>query len=189
MAVQQIFSEYEAQETAIKIAGSQVYEDTSCVGSSEENLNAKVITKSCRGIVKKKIVKGDGTGTLKLSLHCPYELYADLHGMNIDSLVDGVKGYGQKSVHKEFSCVQKVVDEDGVVKYKAYPRLVKETGVVRKIENGAEEVAEIEIEASIMPDEYGFGMYEALAEDLSEGTLASTWMTAFTPELVQAETV
>ena len=56
---------------------------------------------------------------------------------------------------------------------------------MRKIENGAEEVAEVEMEVSVMPDEFGNGMYEAPANDLADETVKSTWMTAFTPELVQ----
>ena len=40
-----------------------------------------------------------------------------------------------------------------------------------------------------MPDEYGQCMYESLAADLADTTVKTTWMTAFTPALVQAKTV
>ena len=106
-----------------------------------------------------------------------------MYGMTLDSLIKGVKGYGQNSVHPNFSLVAHVKDEDGVEKYKAYPNCVIETGKTSKIENGAEEVAEIEIEVSVSPDEYGQGMYEALAEDISD--IADDWMTSFAPTLVQ----
>jgi hypothetical protein len=36
-----------------------------------------------------------------------------------------------------------------------------------------------------MPDEYGNGMYEALASELTDETAKTTWMNAFTPELVR----
>jgi len=50
---------------------------------------------------------------------------------------------------------------------------------------GAEEVAELELEIGVMPDSYGNGMYEAVVSELTDASLKNTWMTAFTPELVQ----
>ena len=38
-----------------------------------------------------------------------------------------------------------------------------------------------------MPDEFGNGLYEALVSELTDETAKTTWMTAFTPELVQVE--
>ena len=80
-----------------------------------------------------------------------------------------------------------VFDEDGVEKFKAYPKCIIETGVARKIENGAEEVAEIELEVSLMPDEFGNCVYEALAEELTDETVKTKWMTAFEPSMVQVK--
>ena len=185
--VKTVFSEYSLEEMGIKTAGSSTYEVADCVGSCEEELDTRIISKKCRGITVKKVVKGAGTGKLKLSMHMAYDIYTDVYGMDIDTLLEGVKGYGTNSVHKEFAITQKVNDEDGNVKFKAYPKCVIETGVVRKIENGAEEVAEIELDVSLMPDTYGQCMYEVLNEKLT-GTLKTTWMTAFTPELVQSTT-
>ena len=72
-----------------------------------------------------------------------------------------------------------------IKKFKAYPNCIMQSGVARSIENGAEEVAEIEMEVSVMPDEEGFGLYEALESELTDETAKTTWMTAFTPELVK----
>ena len=49
----------------------------------------------------------------------------------------------------------------------------------------AEEVAEVELEVSIQPDEKGNCVYEALASELKDETAKSTWMTAFEPSMVQ----
>jgi hypothetical protein len=179
-----VFSDFEVDQLGFKFPGSDAYKSAECIGSYEEELTAKVITKKCRGIVRKKIVKGTGEGTLKISAHIPYDIYTEMYGMNLESLVEGVKGYGQNSVHPNFSLVAHVKDEDGVEKYKAYPNCVIETGKTSKVENGAEEVAEIEIEVSVAPDDHGQGMYEALAEDVDE-SVATAWMTTFTPALVQ----
>ena len=180
-----VFSEYELRKMGIKFTSGEAYQSADCVGSCEEELESKVITKKCRGNVVKTTVKGTGSGTLNISMHMPYEIYTQAYGMNLDTLIDGVKAYGQNSRHEAFSIVQDVFDEDGNEKFKAYPNCIIQTGVVRKIENGAEEVAEIEMEVSVMPDEYGNGMYEALASELADETAKTTWMTAFTPEMVQ----
>lgn len=179
-----VFSEYELRKMGIKFKSSQTYESADCVGSCEEEMTPRVVSKKCRGVVVKKSVKGTGEGTLKFSLHMPYEIFTKAYGMELETLVEGVKAYGQNSVHERFSIVCQVFDEDEVEKFKAYPNCVIETGVVRKIENGEEEVAEIELEVSVMPDDYGNGMYEALATGLSE-TIKSKWMTGFEPSIVQ----
>lgn len=181
-----VFSEFELKQMGFKFNSAEAYQSADCVGSSEEEMNTKVITKKCRGVAVKTVVKGDGTGTLKVSMHMPYDIYLKAYGMELDTLIEGVHAYGQNSRHEAFSVVQDVYDEDGNRKFKAYPNCIIMTGVARKIENGAEEVAEIELEISVMPDEFGNGMYEALASGLDE-TVANQWMTAFKPELVQVE--
>lgn len=181
-----VFSDFELDQLGIKFKDAEKYENVNCVGSCEEEMESKVITKSCRGIVAKKIVKGTGSGTLKITAHIPWAVYTEFYGMELDTLIEGVKAYGKNSVHKGFGVVMHIKDEDGAEKYKAYPNCVMESGVARKIENGAEEVAELEIEASVMPDEFGNGLYEALADELKDESVKTTWMTAFTPELVQA---
>lgn len=182
-----VFSDFELKEMGIKFKSAAEYKTASCVGSCEEEMESKVITKSCRGVVVKKVVKGTGNGTLKISMHCPYDVYTQAYGMELDTLIEGVKAYGQNSTHEAFSIVQRVLDEDAVEKFKAYPNCIIESGVARKIENGAEEVAEIELEISTMPDEYGNGMYEALATEITED-VKSKWLTAFEPSIVQAQT-
>lgn len=182
-----VFSDYEVREMGLKFKSGTGYQPANCVGSVEEEMESKVVTKSCRGVVVKKIVKGTGNGTLKISAHIPWAIYTQAYGMDLDTLIEGVKAYGQNSVHEEFGIVMHVFDEDGVEKFKAYPRAIIETGTARKTENGAEEVAEIELEISVMPDEFGNGMYEALADELGDASVKNTWMTAFEPALVQVE--
>jgi len=54
-----------------------------------------------------------------------------------------------------------------------------------KIENGSEEVAQIEMTISVMPDEYGNGMYEALVAKLPADVTEQTWMSNFEPKMAQ----
>lgn len=185
-----VFSEYEVRQVGFKFDGDNAYTVAECIGSSEETMNTRVISKKCRGVVKKKVVKADGTGVVKYSMHLPWEIYTKLFGMEDETVKDGVKTYGMDSVHGKFSMVVQVFDEDGNEKLKAYPVCVVETGKTTKTENGAEEVAEMELEVAVSPDEYGVGLYETVVSELgtSDATVKSTWMTAFTPALVRKAT-
>lgn len=179
-----VFSDFEVAELGIKFDGKATFETMGCVGSAEESLEVKTVSKKCKGVVAKTRTKGTGTGEVKLSLHMPYDIFTTAYGLEAVGLKEGVRAYGKLSIHKEFCMVQKVTDEDGNVKFKAYPKCMIKDGISRKVENGAEEVAEIEVTISVMPDDNGYGMYEALADDIKDETIKSTWMTAFTPEFV-----
>ncbi len=179
----QVFSEYELLEVGFKFENGENHKTTECVGSCEDSAEVKVVTKKCRGVVKKKKVKGTGTGTLKLSLHCPWDVWVEMYGMQSEELETGVYGYGQNSHHETFSLTQRVEDEDGNQKLKAYPNCIVETGKSTKIENGAEEVAEVELEISYSPDEYGYGVYEAITSEVTKEEIKTKWMTAFEPKM------
>lgn len=180
----QEYSEFELVNLYAKVNGEETYEETGAVGSVEESLDVRSIIKKYKGIEAKSRTKGTGTGTLKYSMHMSYAKYKKIFGMENENLVKGVVGYGQPSVHKELSITEKVIDEDGIVKYKAYPKCIVKTGPGNKITNASEEVAEVELEIAIMPDKYGYGMYEALEAEL-ETELAEQWLTKFEPDMVQ----
>lgn len=180
-----VFSDYELRELGIKFEDEEAYAAANCVGSCEEEMESKVISKKCRGVIFKEKVRGTGKGTLKISMHCPWEIYTEFYGMSLKTLIDGVKAYGRNSVHKSFSVTQHVFDEDEAEKFVAYPKCIMKNGRARKIENGAEEVAEIEMEISVTPDEYGNGVYETLVEELTDEAAKTNWMTKFEPSMVQ----
>ena len=177
------FSEFEVKQSTVKFENESNAEPLGCVGKLSENLNAKTVTKKCEGVTVKSRTRGDGTGELGFTLHIKESAFEKMFGMKTTGLKAGVRSYGRDSRHKEFCYTAKVLDEDGNVKYKAYPRCCVTSGISRETENGAEEVAEIEVTASVMPDETGQGMYEAFADDLDEVT-ASQWLENFSPSLV-----
>jgi hypothetical protein len=179
-----VFSDFEVEKLGVKFKDATETKSMNCVGSIEEDMAAKVITKKCRGVTIKSITKGTGEGTLNISVHMPYDIYKESMGMELDTLKEGVVAYGSNSVHKEFCLTAFVKDEDGAEKYKAYPRCVFAKKPTVTIENGAEEVAHLEGEITLSPDENGNGMYEALAEGL-DTTIATAWIDNFTPELVK----
>ena len=183
-----VFSEFEVKEQWIKMADEESYSTMSCVGSSEEELEVKVITKKCRGVKAKEKVKGTGSGTLTESLHVPRDIYNKMYDMTRANLKEGVYAYGQNSSHPEFSITQRVLDEDDDEKFKAYPRCILESGPKRSVENGQEEVPELELTITLLPDDNGECMYEALKSELDEET-AGKWMEHFDTSLVQGTVV
>lgn len=186
MVTSNVFSEAEVVQIGIKVKGATKADINECVGSMEEEMTVKTVTKKCRGIVTKSRTKGTGTGTVKLTLHMPQDMFADLYGMQNEDLKDGVIGHGKNSAHATFCMTAKVIDEDEKVKYKAYPECTIQSSISRKVENGAEEIAEIEVEIAVMPDENGYGLYEAVESDLTDESVKTAWMESFTPELVKA---
>lgn len=178
------FCEYEIKESAIKTKDADAFEKIGCVGSFEESFNTKEIIKKCEGIVKEKRTKPDGTGELKLSMHMKWQAYVDMYSLKREKLKDGVYAYGSAQ-HKVFTYVCKALDMDGEVKYKAYPNCVVSDGIARKIENGGEEVAEVELTIAVSADEYGEVMYEAPEKDITDETVKTRWMTDWNRELVE----
>lgn len=183
---EKVFSEVEAREIAVKIEGATEADTNECVGSWEEEMDCKTVVKKCRGVVTKSRTKGTGTGVIKAKLHMQQDLFADMYGMQSKELKDGVIAYGTSSLHPIACVTVKVLDEDDNEKLKAYPKCTIQKALSRKVENGTEEVAEIELELAVMPDENGFGLYEAVVSDLTDEELKTKWMKEFTPELVQA---
>lgn len=189
-----VFSKYELRKMGVKMkgaTGTPAYKSADCVGTFEEELDVKVVSKKCRGVQVKTRPRGAGTGTITISAHIPYDIYCAMFDMDGRAdLVDGVQGYGTKNFHKEFSIVADVYDEDDNELLLAYPRCIIQTGPNTNIENGAEEVAEIEVEVSVMPDDNGYCRYECVVDDLGSITESSTvtptkWMNNFTPEMVK----
>lgn len=186
---EKVFSEAEVRKIGIKIGEAAKADINECVGTWEEELEVKTVVKKCRGVVSKSRTKGTGNGTIKASMHMAQDLFAEMYGMKQEGLKDGVIAYGTKSLHPVFCVTALVLDEDDNEKLKAYPNCTIQTALTRKVENGAEEIAEIELELAITPDEEGNGMYEAVVTDLTDEDLKTKWLESFAPELVKLEMV
>lgn len=182
-----IFSEYDVKVLNFIFGEGENKEvwHVKVIGKLEEESEVRKLIKKGRGVTIKNRTWGTGAGTLKLTAHMPYALYIKLHGMDAEDLADGVSAYGRDSRHPAATVTGDVFDEDDVEKFKAWPSCVVSTGPARSIENGAEEVAETELEIGFSPDETGRGMYEALAAGLSDA-IKTGWMESFTPDLVAA---
>lgn len=185
---EKVFSEAEVRKIGIRTAGAQKADINECVGTWEEELEVKTVTKKCRGVVNKSRTKGTGNGTIKASMHMAQDLFAEMYGMKQEGLKDGVIAYGTRSLHPVFCVTALVLDEDDNEKLKAYPNCTIQTALSRKVENGAEEIAEIELELAVNPDPQGNGMYEAVVTDLTDETLKVGWLESFDSDMVKIET-
>lgn len=185
------FSEFEVDKLGFKLADDENAKEhtlMSCIGSVEEELEVRTVDKKCRGTVVKHRVYPTGNGTVTISAHFPLDVYNSVYGLTLASLKDGVKGYSRNGKHPVFSMTEHVVNEDGDEKVKAYPCCVMSSGVTRSVENGGDEVAEVEAEVYVMPDDYGICMYECLVDELPEGLTVDAWMKSFDPKNVQTAT-
>lgn len=182
---EKVFSEAEVREIAIRVEGAEKADRNECVGVWEEELSVKTVIKKCRGVLAKSRTKGTGNGTIKASLHMAQDLFAELYGMRQEGLKDGVIAYGTSSLHPVFCVTARVLDEDDNEKLKAYPKCTIQKALARKVENGGEEISEIELELTIMPDNFGNGLYEAVVTDLADEELKNKWLEEFTPEMTK----
>lgn len=176
----EVFSPYECDQLAIKVAGDEEYTRDDCVGTLSVERETRTVTKSCRGVVKKRKTKPTGNGTITLSLHIKLALYRKINNMVHEGLQPGVYAFDNTAPMPEFSLTARVKDEDDNIMFKAFPRCKIEEINSLEIENGAEEVAEVEMTISYMPDDYNKGEYEALAVELTGDVLTpENWMTDF----------
>lgn len=182
----EVYSPYECDQLAIKVAGDEEYTRDDCIGKLSVERETKTVTKSCRGVVKKRKTKPTGNGTITLSLHIKLSLYRAINNMVNEGLQPGVYAFDNTAAMPEFSIAARVKDEDDNVMFKGFPRCKIEEINSLQIENGAEEVAEVEMTVSYMPDDYNKGEYEALETELTGTVLnANNWMTDFSSELAQ----
>lgn len=180
------FSEFEVDKLGFKFPGDEKHALVDCIGTMEEEMEVTTVDKKCRGVIVKHKVVPTGNGTLTVSGHMPKAVYDKIYAMDQETLTDGVTAYGYNKQHPVFSMTGHVFDEDGNEKLKAWPCTVANTGVTRSVENGADEVAEVEMELYVSPDSYGNGLYECLVADLPESMTAQKWMEEFDPATVQA---
>lgn len=181
-----VFSEYEARELVLTVG--ETFWHVECIGKLEEEAEIRKVVKKCRGRVKKNKTFGTGSGTVKVTMHVPMECYYALHAMDREDLKDGVYGYGMDNMHPDVKLTGLMLDEDMNEKLMAWPKCVASTGPKRNVENGAEEVAEVELELSYASDDNGYGRYEAPSDGVSED-IKSAWLESFTTELVSVANV
>lgn len=155
------------------------------LGSIEGETTLKELIKKIEGREAKKKVKPEKMD-LTISAHIAVQIIRDVFGINSTGLKPGVYQYGQDSSGKEFVFTADVIDEfEDITKLVAFPKCVSTTGYKFTIENGADEVALMEIQLTAYPDDFGQIMYDAFVSELEDTTVATQWHTQFNRELVE----
>lgn len=183
----QVFSEYDVTQWGIKFKEDEKATVMDTLGSAEETMEVRTVTKNKRNMPWKTRTKATGSGEVKITAHIRTDVYAKMFGMYVDGYKDGVMVYGQLSIHEQFVMTELVEDEDGIKKLKAYPCCTVKEGITRKVETNAEEVAEVELTVSVDPDKKGNGLYEQVLTGENEETTINAWMENFDTTLVEAE--
>lgn len=186
----EVYSMFECDQLALKVAGDSEYTRDDCVGKITIERETKTVTKKCRGVTKKRKTKPTGNGTITVSLHIKLALYRKINAMTNNGLQPGVYGFSNtESIMPELALTARVMDEDDDVMFLGFPRCKVEEINSTEIENGSEEVAEVEMKLSYMPDDNGIGEYQALAAELTGNVLTKdNWMTEFSSEKAKEET-
>lgn len=182
---QEIFSEYDVEKWGIQFEeeGEAVVMDT--LGTAEETMEVRTVTKQKRNMPWKTRTKATGSGEVKVTAHVREDVLKNMFGMYVEGYRDGVTVYGSNSTHKQFCMTELVTDEDGNRKLKAYPNCTVKEGLSRKVETNAEEIAEIEMTISVDPDEDGNGLYEIIVTDATEEGIVDLWLRDFNTDLVK----
>lgn len=181
MPEEKIYSEFELEQQYIKVAGADSYINISCAGTCKVTKTVKKATKKCRGVVKKckpKVTAVD----LEVSAHIPRNIYNDICGLNTEGLKKGIYATNRRNTFKEFSLTQDIRNEDDKSMLKAYPNCILSEAPEISIDNSSDEVAEVTLKISVMPDEYGTFEYEGLKDDM-ESEVQSAWLTNFQSSL------
>lgn len=165
--------------------GQEEGEPFGSIGSISGSTVLKELVKIVEGTEAKKRVKPEKM-ELTISAHVPVSVVRRLYGITNDELKAGVYSYSIDAKGDEFVYTADVIDEfEDVTKLIAFPRCISATGLQFNIENGASEVAEMELTLTAYKDENGKLMYEAFVGEVTDEDVKTAWHSSFTPELVQ----
>jgi len=155
------------------------------VGTIEGETEGVEIIKKCEGVEVKRKFKPVKMN-LTVNAHIPVQVARDFFGLKTEGLKPGVWAYGELSKGKQFVLTADVIDEfEDVKKLIAFPNCSNNTGFKISIENGADEVAMLEMQFTALKDSLGNFYYEAFVDEL-DSTIASQWHTQFNTDLVKA---
>lgn len=157
-----------------------------CIGTMTSEPETVVLSKRCgRTTVREKTVTTKLNVTV--SAHVEVQVLRDYFGLSNEDLKAGVYSYGAGSLGKDFVFTADVIDsfEDNV-KLIAFPNASNSGGFTINIDTSQEELAMLEISFSAVADVANQFYYEAIVAELDDPTIADTWHTNFTRDLVAA---
>lgn len=159
-----------------------------CVGSVAGETEMRELVKRCEGVEVRKRTRPEKMN-LTLSAHVLISVLRKIFGMSDENLKPGIYKYSTTAKGKEFTLTADVIDEfEDVTKLIAFPHCISATGFQFTVENGADEVAELELEFTVYPNDENDFYYEALVPELEDDEVYEKWHTNFNYELVELTT-
>lgn len=179
------FDSVSIKRVAFMFKGSAASINTDCNGNLDGETEMKTVEKKCGATVTKSKSKPIGM-TVKITAHVPIDVYRRFNGLKQDERIkSGVYSYGPDSVGEDFSLAAEIYDD-----FEENSKLVgmlecsSATGLTFSIENGADEVAALELEAKVMIDEFNKFYHEAIVAELEED-LTDAWMGKLSADVIK----
>ncbi|WP_414625491.1 phage tail protein [Enterococcus faecium] len=162
---------------------------TNCNGQLDGETEMQTVVKKC-GATEVKSKSKPINMTVTITAHVPMEVYRRFNGLKQDGRIKpGIYSYGPDSVGEDFSLAAEIVDDfEENRKLVGMLACTSNTGLTFSIENGADEVAALELEAKVMQDEFGKFYHEAIVAELEED-LTDQWMTNLSADVIKKTSV
>lgn len=177
------FEDYKIIEGTITI-NDELATSFGCIGTLDGSSDIATVEKRCEGAVVKTVKKVNKVD-VTLTGHPYTAVLRNVAGMTNEGLKEGVYGYGANIKAKKIVFTAKVEDMEGNIKYIAFPNMDDVSGLTISINNDVTEIEMKNFEFSALKDENGMFYYEALEDEITDETVKTKWLTAFTPELVK----
>ncbi len=169
----------------IKFQSDTEAQQFGATGQIDGETEMLTITKKKEGVTVKSISKPQSM-TLKINAHVQVAPLRKIFGLSNEGLKPGIYSYGSDSIGEEFVLTADVIDDfEDVTKILAFPNCSSSSGLTISIENGADEVAELELEFTAMVDDNNKCYYEAFIDELDDPTIADQWRSNFSYDLVK----
>jgi hypothetical protein len=185
------FDELNIENASVQFIGTNGTPETGtefgCVGTMEIEPELVTIVKKA-GIEEQASVTKISYLTVTISAHIKRTVLEGVFGLSSDGLKTGVKAIGKNFKSKPFIFTAEVYDMDRVKKLIALPKVECVSGIVKSLDNSATEVPYVELEFRARYDANNNIYYEAYETEITDATVKNTWMTAFTPSLVEEST-
>ena len=154
-----------------------------CTGAINGEPETRTLVKRCEGVVTEERLLIDKMN-MTFRGHMPVGGLRDVLGLTDKGLVTGVYGYGKSSIAGKGNLTFEVKDMyEENTKLIAFPNISWTGGMTVNLENGLDEVAEVEVTFSALADENGFFYYETFEKTVTG------WTKEFTSELVASPTI
>lgn len=169
---------------AVKFKDDVIAKSFGCTGTLSGETEMRVVSAKCGGVTleeKNKPVRMTGT----ISAFVKVDVYRRIFGIRNEGLKPGVYSYGTKSLGEEFTLTADIVDDfKDVTKVIAFPKANSSVGLTFTIDTSSDEVAQLEISFTELPDEAGEFYYEGFVEEMAP-ELADQWRKNFSYDLVK----